>query len=214
MSFPLGRPLGNPNDRQFQTDVLKAALALLEYPKGPVLEDYPVDAREYSDDPGPLACPVHFSTRKTSDSSADKLLQDLRDELLVMQTWYDQACEKSGRSPSPISGLTMSQVADLFDDFINKKFDQQKSAGHQLSDLLRLGADDLKSYYFKAVSAQPGQSTDGAALADWFWGETIAAACINEVRKTCLDQDSKEMRLVGKLLLIPRNQMHRFASEQ
>jgi hypothetical protein len=33
---------------------------------------------------------------------------------------------------------------------------------------------------------------------------------INEVRKKCLQQGTKEMELAGKLLLVPRSQMHRF----
>ena len=42
--FMLGRPLGAPNDPEFQTRVLRAALKLLDAPSGPVLEDYPEDA--------------------------------------------------------------------------------------------------------------------------------------------------------------------------
>ena len=71
-------------------------------------------------------------------------------------------------------------------------------------------AEDIKAIYFEGVSAQPGQPTDSKTLADWFWGETYAALVINEVRKKSLKDDSKKMKLLGSLLLIPRNQMHRF----
>jgi D-proline reductase (dithiol) PrdB len=40
--FPLGRPLGIPNDAQFQHDVLQKAFVLLDEIQGPVLVDYPV----------------------------------------------------------------------------------------------------------------------------------------------------------------------------
>ena len=71
-------------------------------------------------------------------------------------------------------------------------------------------AEDLKAFYFEAVSAQPGQPTDSKSLADWFWGQTSAALVINEVRKISLKEGSKKMALLGNLLLIPRSQMHRF----
>ncbi len=39
--FPLGRPLGKPNDAAFQRDVLDRAFAMLTEPTGPVLVDHP-----------------------------------------------------------------------------------------------------------------------------------------------------------------------------
>ncbi len=38
--FPLGRPLGKPNDAAFQTDVIRAAVGLLASPAA-VIQDYP-----------------------------------------------------------------------------------------------------------------------------------------------------------------------------
>ena len=35
--FPLGRPLGKPNEPEFQRKVITAAFSLLEMPSGPVL---------------------------------------------------------------------------------------------------------------------------------------------------------------------------------
>ena len=39
--FPLGRPLGRPDDVELQRDVLERALALLDSPESPVLETFP-----------------------------------------------------------------------------------------------------------------------------------------------------------------------------
>ena len=88
--------------------------------------------------------------------------------------------------------------------------DSELLASDDLAVRLRLAAEDLKSCYFEALSAQPNQPTNASSLADWFWGETLAAAVINEVRKKCLQQGTREMDLAGSLLLVPRNQMHRF----
>src|SRR5579872_796933 len=49
--FPFGRPLGKPNDPEFQRRVLLAAFALLERPSGPVLEDFPQSISDASGEP-------------------------------------------------------------------------------------------------------------------------------------------------------------------
>jgi len=211
VSFPLGRPLGTPNQPEFQRDVLKHALRLLEYsPPGPVLEDYPHDAAGDDIEAGALACPVSFGTIPQAATSRDALMQEFQDEVDNMKTWYDIAREKSLRATAGISGLGPDQIAALFRDFIENKIAGPELHGEKLSDLLRLAAEDLKAYYFAAISAQPGQSTNAATLSDWFWGETCAARVLNEVRKCCLNIAAKDMQLAGKLLLIPRSQMHRF----
>ena len=54
--FPLGWPVGQPLDADFQHRVLKNAFALLEQPTGPVLEDFP---ERIESKPGePLSCPL------------------------------------------------------------------------------------------------------------------------------------------------------------
>jgi hypothetical protein len=54
--FPLGRPLGRPNDPVFQRRVLDAALVLLDEPEGPVLVDFPEEITDDSDTP--LVCTI------------------------------------------------------------------------------------------------------------------------------------------------------------
>jgi hypothetical protein len=54
--FPLGRPLGRPNDAAFQHHVLAALFALLTRPRGPVVETFPVALDDAVDQP--FVCPV------------------------------------------------------------------------------------------------------------------------------------------------------------
>ena len=49
--FPLGRPLGAPGDSSLQSEVVGAALALLEHPDGPVLVDFDIDEARLERDP-------------------------------------------------------------------------------------------------------------------------------------------------------------------
>ena len=210
VSFPLGRPLGTPNDPEFQRDVLSGALELLHEPGGPVLRDYPRDVVENVAATTVPACPVDFSPRQAELSSAALLLRKFESELNSLYTWYTIACAQKGRTTSGVSNLKIEEIYKLWSDFITGNRQGLARFEPTLADTLRLTAEDLKSCYFEALSSQPGQPTDAAALADWFWGETHAAAVINEIRKKCLDFGTKEMALAGKLLLIPRSQMHRF----
>ena len=56
--FPLGRPLGKPQDPEFQHDVLARAFALLDAESGPVLEHHPevIEADET-----PMSCQIRLS---------------------------------------------------------------------------------------------------------------------------------------------------------
>ena len=51
--FPYGHAFGRPNDPELQHRVLKAALALLEAPAGPVLSDFPDEAESGVEPPAP-----------------------------------------------------------------------------------------------------------------------------------------------------------------
>ncbi|MFW2365522.1 MAG: hypothetical protein ACN4GW_03850 [Desulforhopalus sp.] len=210
VSFPLGRPLGNPNDPKFQLDVLSQALSLLQEAEGPVLADYPDDADDSQAEPAMPACPVDFSSRNQELTEIERLLQKFEAEFSSLHTWYTIAFEQKGRTACGVSGLNFEQLGTLYADFITGNTEDLVKFEANLADTLRLATEDLKSCYFEALSARPGQPTNASSLADWFWGDTYAAAVINEVRKKCLEQGTKEMNITGKLLLIPRNQLHRF----
>lgn len=207
--FELGRPFGAPNEGVFQKDVLKNAISLLEYDNGPVLEDYPHEAPDGAGQAAEVACPVNFGPPPAEPGSTEELLQSFRAEIQKMRTWHELAEQQTQRSTTGVSGLEPEAIADLFDDFLGGR---QPAAGAnvKLSDLLRMAAEDIKAFYCEAIAAQPGQPRDVAGLSSWFWGQTAAALVINEVRLRCLESAQKDLLLAGKLLLVPRNQLHRF----
>jgi hypothetical protein len=86
--FPLGRPLGQPQDPDFQHAVLAAGLALLERSAGPVLEDYPETIE--SADEAPLACPL--------PARYDPKLHPAIDEARALRAAYDRAVAAAGRT--------------------------------------------------------------------------------------------------------------------
>jgi hypothetical protein len=151
---------------------------------------------------------VDFSARPDNLTDVEQLLKRFQAEFSAMHSWHTIAKHQSKRTTTGISGLTPDSITRLFADFIQGN--DESASDKELADQLRRGAEDLKAFYFEALGAQPDQPTDDKTLSNWFWGSTCAAGVINEVRKTCLTYEAREMMLAGKLLLIPRNQLHRF----
>lgn len=208
--FMLGRPLGAPDDPDFQKRVLKSALKLLEITTGPVLEDYPEEAPEPKSSPQPLACPVSFTRPADIALPLEALLSAFAQEIAQLQNWFDIAKKKTGRTTSTTSGLSAEEAARFISDFLMGKPVIWPLAGMSPAANLKMAVEDVKSYYLEAVAAQPGQDTRSDKLLNWFWGETAAAPVINELRKYSLKSEDRELNLLGALLLIPRAQMHRF----
>ncbi|MDF1591475.1 MAG: hypothetical protein P1P89_08190 [Desulfobacterales bacterium] len=208
--FELGRPLGAPNDADFQKRVLRNTLKLLEADAGPILVDYTEEAPVAETDQKPVACPVNFALPPNPDTPVENLISNFKQEVDQMRAWYDTAIEKHGRTTSGATGLSAEETAAFIIAFVQGERQNKRMPDLVLSTALRMAAQDLKAYYLEAVAAQPGQPTDSTSLSDWFWGQTAAARMINEVRKICLESGDKDLNLLGKLLLVPRSQLHRF----
>lgn len=190
--------------------MLVSALELLEAEKGPVLTDFPEDAPPTSQDAGPVACPVDFSPAPEEMSDTERLLSAFRREAAQLQSWYDLAVEKRGRTTFSGSFATPEKTAAFIAEAARGGQPDSGDPSRSFAVALRLAVADLKAYYQEAVSAQPGQPTDSTSLDNWFWGETVAAWVINTLKGICLASSDKEIRLLGKLLLVPRTQAHRF----
>jgi hypothetical protein len=197
--FPLGRPLGVPNDTQFQRKVLLGALRLLERASGPVLEDFPEDApKTAEDDDAPVACPVSFA-KPRSGSLADQMKQ----EMANLAPWYAIARERRKRSTAGLSGLTPDEAANYICDFIEQRVNVPYRPELQLGLALRLACEDIKSYYLEACSAQPGNASH-QALFRWFWAQTIASKILVRLRAVCATHQDRSVRVFGSRNLIPR----------
>lgn len=210
VSFPLGRPLGKPGDATFQKGVIEKALSLLERDQGPILEDYPYDVESDNSIPSLPACPVDFTLYNDSPDQIDHLLNQLSAEINSMTSWLTLSKTRRNRTTSGVSGVSQDQLASFLSDFLRDKSVGTSCEAAYLADQLRLAVEDLKAFYFDALSARSEDISDPATFSDWFWQKTCAAQVINEVRKKALSLEAKEMQLLGKLLLIPRNQMYRF----
>ena len=202
--FELGRPLGVPGDPAFQTRVLHALLDLLTVQSGPVLADYPEDtpqAASESDMTG-MACLLRLDAPPVGEETLEEaVLREIRE----LHPWYDLASERRGRTTFGVCGLPIEDVARVLFGWLSEPSSGPEIAGLAPEELLKVASEDLKTFYFEAAGGQP-QPFSGRPLADWFWGETVAARLLLAVRERLGRDPDPVRRRIGLGLTIPRDQ--------
>ena len=165
--FPLGRPLGKPNDPAFQHRVIQAALALLMQPAGPILEDFPEDAPSTPIEDAP-ACPVSFS-----QPQADKQTWTARlnAEHIQLQPWYELG--KRRRKGRSLVGASMTPMSEILDR-LGTLLDAGSGPTEDLHGF-KLAIEDAKVFYIEALTAQPGDYS-AQAIEQILWQETQLGA--------------------------------------
>jgi hypothetical protein len=201
--FELGRPLGPPNNPEFQKKVLLALLRLLEAPTGPVLEDFPEDEPE-SDEIVVLACPVNFARDVGESGDDDKILAAFRQEITAMRPWYDMAVNKRQRTTVGVSGINLDKLGDFIYAFIKGETPEKPQDDVPLLNTLKFAVEDLKSYYIEGITAQPGQANASSQrLQDWFWGETVGGKVLLALKKVLEASPDKMTQMMGAHFIVP-----------
>ncbi len=199
--FPLGRPLGRPNDAAFQQRVIAAALALLDEDSGPVLADFPEDSGSEASPPDAWSCPLPLPPPETGDDRR----QRLRRELSALRPWYELARTRRGRTTFGASGLELEGVAELLLGFIEDA--GRLSLGGAAIMQLKHATEDLKAFYLEAACAQPSQAQrepSPSALSGWLWGETEAGQLLRAVGALARSSQNGLLRVLGERALVPR----------
>ena len=188
--FPLGRPLGKPADPAFQTKVILAALELLHREQGPVLEDFPHDAPTNMETQA-TACLVSFAARP---AAGDSWQARLSSEFATLQPWYELSLRR--RDGRTLVGLADKAPRDNV-DALATLLDENKTP----SDItwLKYAVEDIKAFYFEAMTAQPGDY-DSDALQHQFWQESSLGAAILAFHDLFNDAQQTQMKLVARLL--------------
>jgi hypothetical protein len=186
--------------------VLMAALKLLEATKGPVLMDFPEEAPETSTNESMvLACPYVPQREKINQTQAEDLCSNFKAEMTSMRPWYEQAVKARGRTIVGISKLPPEVIADFLCSFLGGIIPQNPREDVSLVQELRYAAEDLKAYYYEAITAQPGTGDlTSHALDKWFWNDTIAGTLLREVREVCINSEDEALRLTGLRSLLPQ----------
>lgn len=189
--FALGRPLGAAGDAAFQHRVIAAALALLDRPHGPVLEDFLGPAPDESSSE-PWSCPVRFAQAAAGQDIASVA----RAELARLATWHELAMRRRGRAAAAASGLAIEQCLELVIDAIeNGRSDDVRR--------LKAAVDDLKTHYVEAVTAKPGAPPAGATDA-MLWNESALGQLLRRLAARGSESNDGAMRFFANDSLVPR----------
>nr|WP_028325483.1 hypothetical protein [Desulfatirhabdium butyrativorans] len=207
--FDLGRPLGEPLNADLQHRVMLAALKLLESSEGPVLEDFPDEGlpeiEEGDQEPTVLACPISFRRHSEGMSEPEMRIAAFQQEVAEFRNWYDLNLQKTKRTT--VTHFDPESVCELLCTYASGGSIEDKTKGMSPGAAIRIAAQDLKAFYFEALMAQPGtKPVDGKAFQHWFWNETAAADLLKDIRKKCLEETDRSLKMTGKMLLIPLDQ--------
>jgi hypothetical protein len=202
--FEFGRPLGPPNNAPFQRKILLAALNLLEAPGGPLLEDFPEDAPESPNKNTAPVPPADFSRNFMSSMEEVQMPEALRSEIAAMRPWYDTAVAKRKRTTVGVSGIALDTMADFIYSFVKGEHPENPRKDLPIIYSLKFAIEDLKAYYFEAITSQAGQEElSSKALENWFWDETIAGKVIFDIKKILQTDPDKLTSLFGSHFIVP-----------
>lgn len=171
--FPLGRPLGKPNDPAFQTDVLRRAFALLERTDVPVIVDHPEVIEDESETPATCMIPPRH----------DPDLHPAVDEARALLPAYRRQLEASGGRTAVGRLGPPEQIGDLVEKFV------ELAGGASLADVgfddnaVRAAGQDVRAYYEEAALALAEHVPASRQIESWFYhhtqtGDVIRAAVV------------------------------------
>ncbi len=183
----MGRPLGAPNEPEFQLDVLRSLLGLFARGSGPIIEDYPHDSPVTPESDAAWSCVLPLPPLENASTPAEALTQSLLQEVGLLAPWYSESIRRMGRTSFGLSGLTAESMPDVATYLAGLASGETPEPPEGLDDpvplAIRFMADDVKSYYMEAANEQPGASTPGGIrMWTWFFHETRMGQVLYDLR--------------------------------
>ena len=146
LNFPMGRPLGKPNNPEFQKKVIRTAFDLFEKSSGPVLDDFseiiPVREGRMS-----YALPVSLVYKVNQLGNIDKLAERVQRELSNLLPDYFKALQNVGRTTVGASELEISDFVPYISEFAKGNKPKSPRKGLPAIPLLKLVVEDLNAVY-------------------------------------------------------------------
>lgn len=206
--FPLGHPLGSPGEAEFQKQVLRAALVLLEGESGPVLEDFSVDMPGLE---GDLNWQPPF-INETGGAGQD-LVDLFEAEMAILLPQYQTVKAQTGRTTLGLSGLDVPEIAHFFAEFLRGRSPDNPIPERPYTDGIRAAVEDLKAAYIEVAAARPGRPS-GRQLADWLWGDTRAGQVLLELAATWSNSKDRWLMITGRVFIVPGAQSYRLSQQR
>ena len=203
LNFPMGRPLGKPNDPDYQLKVIRAAFSLLDKSSGPVLEDFP-DVIPVKDGRMGYALPVELVIAKDDIGDVDQLVGEIESEMDALLVPYEAAIAARGRTTVGASELPIQEFVPFIAEFVKGNNPKSPRKGLPPVPLLKLVVEDLAAYYTEARTHRD-DIDDIELLGKWFWEETKAGVLLLWLEAVSLESDDKVLaQIVEMSLITPR----------
>jgi hypothetical protein len=203
LDFPMGRPLGKPNDPAYQLRVIRAAFELFERPSGPVLEDFP-DVIPVNNGRMGYALPPGLVLTIDDIGDVAALLARIEQEMDALRPAYDAAVAARGRTTVGASGMDIDQFAPFIAAFVRGEKPKSPRKGVTPIPMLKLVVEDLAAYYTEARTHRDAID-DIETMGRWFWEETEAGRLLLSLEAVALESDDKVLRaIVDMSLITPR----------
>ena len=186
LNFPMGRPMGKPNDPEFQKKVIRVAFELLQKSPGPVLEDFP-EIIPVKEGRMSYALPVDLVYKVNQLGDIDKLTDEVNKELSNLMPDYLKAIDINGRTTVGASEMKISDFVPYISEFAKGNKPKSPRKGLPAIPLLKLVVEDFE------------------ILGKWFWEETNAGKLLLAIEAVSLESDDQVLRQIASMsLLTPR----------
>lgn len=176
--FPLGRPLGKPNNPAFQTGVLRAAFALLDAPSGPVLVDYPDVVEDESSEALACTVPPRF----------DPDLHPAVDEATGLLHAYNRTLEETGRT-SVGRAAAAEDIGDVVEAFVRIADGAALAEADVPGGDVLAAAMDVRTYYEEAAQSLADHVPGARQVDTWIYQETEIGKLIHAAQAELKSQD-------------------------
>ncbi len=192
--FPLGRPLGRPNDPEFQTDVIRRAFALLQRTDVPVLEDHPDVIEDEADEA--LSCIV--------PPRLDPTLHAAVGEALALRPAYNRSLERTGRT-----GMGRQGGPDDIASMITKMVEVAEGASFEAAgfdaDSAKAVSQDIRAYYEEAALALSDHVPAARQIETWLYTTTETGQVLRSAARALKDSGAPQG---DWYYLVPGNHYH------
>jgi len=203
LNFPMGRPLGKPNDPEYQKRVIRSAFNLFDSSSGPILEDFP-DIIPVRDGRMGYALPVELVIKKSEIGDIETILEEVRNEIDTLKSAYESAVAYRGRTTVGASEMSITEFAPYIVSFLKDDIPKSPRKGLGAIPQLKLVVEDLQAYYTEAVTHRDGID-DFEKIGSWFWEETKAGRLILALEAVSLESENRVLRqIVDMSLITPR----------
>lgn len=203
LDFPMGRPMGKPNDPDYQKKVIREAFSLLECESGPQLADFS-ESIAVKDGRMGYALPVELVFSKSDVGDVEALLAEVKAEISELTADYIMARVSRGRSTVGASEIGIEDLADYIATFVKGDKPSSPRKGVPPIPLLKLVVEDLTAFYTEARTYRD-KIDDIELLGKWFWEETKAGELILWLEAVSLESEDRVLRqIVDMSLITPR----------